>query len=226
MCRCREDVPKQEGFVDSLVQYTSSQWKEFFRMSPTTAQRLVETIGPFFAERSGWFKYRFVHLFEENVWLCVTEESMWPFTGRGRTAIHLQDQILMLLHFLAHQGKYGLLSEKFGVTCSCYHGCVDSLLEICVQHLLHRFIQWPSADQQKECSDYFHERYGFPGVVGAINGTHITIAKPPGEFFPEDYFSVRKKIYTMLLQVNRNHVSHVFVLYVDVQERKCLTVIV
>ncbi len=58
--RCREDVPKQEGFVDNLVQYTSSQWREFFRMTPTTAQRLVETIGPFFAERSGWLNYQFI----------------------------------------------------------------------------------------------------------------------------------------------------------------------
>ncbi len=51
-------------------------------------------------------------------------------------------------------------------------------------------IQWPSADHQKECANYFSDRYKFPGVVGAIDGMHITIAKPPGEFFPEDYFSV------------------------------------
>ncbi len=59
--RCREDVPKQEGLVDNLVQYTSSQRREFFRMTRTTAQRLVETIGPFFAERSGWLNDQFIH---------------------------------------------------------------------------------------------------------------------------------------------------------------------
>lgn len=54
-CRCRDDVPKQEGFVHNLVQYTTSQWMEFFRMTPTTAQLLVETVGPFYADRSGLF---------------------------------------------------------------------------------------------------------------------------------------------------------------------------
>ncbi len=106
----------------------------------------------------------------------------------------------MLLHFVAHHGKYGLLSEKFGVTRTCYHGCVDGLIEICVEHLLSRFVMWPSAERQKECADYFRDR--FLGVIGAIDGTHITIAKPPGQFFPEDYFSVSKKIYMMLLQVH------------------------
>ncbi len=125
--------------------------------------------------------------------------------------MHLQDQVLMLLHFVAHQGKYGLLSEKFGITRSCYHGCVDSLMEICVESLLAVYIQWPSAERQKECADYFAERYQFPGVVGTIDGTHITIAKPTGDFFPEDYFSVRKKIYTMLLQVN--HVCHLCLVF-------------
>ncbi len=109
----------------------------------------------------------------------------------------------MLLHFVAHHGKYGLLSEKFGVTRSCYHGSVDCLMDICVEHLLPQFVVWPSADWQKECADYFRDRYQFPGVIGAIDGTHIMIAKPLGQFFPEDYFSVRKKIYTMLLQVQK-----------------------
>lgn len=99
----------------------------------------------------------------------------------------------MLLHFVAHQGKYGLLSEKFGITRSCYHRCVESLMDICVESLLQQYVQWLGSEHQKECVDYFAEQYKFPGVVGAIDGTHITIAKPPGEFFPEDYFSVRKK---------------------------------
>ena len=114
--------------------------------------------------------------------------------------MHLQDQVLMMLHFLAHQGKYGLLSDRFGLTRSCYHRCVDDLLNIVVQQL-QKFISWPDAHRHKETADYFHNKFAFPGVIGSIDGTHITVARPPGEFFLEDYFSVRKKIYTMLLQV-------------------------
>ncbi len=146
-------------------------------------------------------------------WLCgfgvctVSEMFFFKWTnphhvaGRGRTAVHLQDQVLMLLHFVAHQGKYGLLSDRFGILCSCYHRCVDKLLDIILVEALHNFISWPDAHRQKETADCFHAKCGFPRVIGSIDGTHITISRPPGEFFPEDYFSVRKKIYTMLLQV-------------------------
>ncbi len=113
--------------------------------------------------------------------------------------MYLQDQVLMLLHFVAHQGKYGLLSDRFGLTRSCYHRCVDDLLDIVVNQALKKFISWPDVHRQKETADYFQSKFGFPGVVGSIDSTHITIARPPGQFFPEDYFSVRKKIYTMLL---------------------------
>ncbi len=89
--------------------------------------------------------------------------------------MHLQDQVLMLLHFVAHQGKYGLLSNRFGLTRSCYHRCVD-LLDIVVHEALQKFISWPDAHRQKETSDYFDSKCGFPGVIGSIDGTHTTIA--------------------------------------------------
>ncbi len=115
--------------------------------------------------------------------------------------MHLQDQILMLLHFVAHKGKYGLLSNKFGITRSCYFNCVEEMSQIVTGDLLRRHIFWPCSERQKEISDYYMQRFGFPGVIGSVDGTHISISKPPGEQFSEDYFSVRKKMYTMLLQV-------------------------
>ncbi len=51
--RACEDIPKQENFVDNLVNYNSTQWLEFFRMTPSTAQKLVQEIGPFFREHDG-----------------------------------------------------------------------------------------------------------------------------------------------------------------------------
>ncbi len=51
--RTREDIPKQGCFVDNLVNYTSAQWVEFFRMTASTAQKLVEELGPFFRQHDG-----------------------------------------------------------------------------------------------------------------------------------------------------------------------------
>ncbi len=155
-----------------------------------------------------------------------TLQKIWtpPFflTGRGCSAIELPDQVLMLLHFVAHRGKYGLLSDTFGVSRSSYYASVDHMLQIVVDHLLRKFISWPDVERQKETSDYYESRFKFPGVIGAIDGTHISLSRPPGEFFPKDYFSIRKKIYTMLLQVkitkphcplfeaNTSHCSHTY----------------
>ncbi len=115
--------------------------------------------------------------------------------------MHLQEQVLMLLHFVAHRGKYGLLADKFGITCSYYFACIEEMFGIVSADLLKKHIFWPNSDRQKEMSDYYTEWFSFPGVIGAIDGTHVTIAKPPGAQFSEDYFSIRKKMYTMLLQV-------------------------
>ena len=112
----------------------------------------------------------------------------------------------MLLHFVAHRGKYGLLADKFGFTRSCYFSCVEEMLGIVTGNLLRKHIVWPTCERQKEMSDYYNQRFSFPGVIGAIDGMHITISKPPAGQFLEDYFSVRKKMYTMLLQVCRTKI--------------------
>ena len=170
-------MPKQGRFVDNLVNYNSGQWVEFFRMTPTTAQKLVEEIGPFFCQHDGE-SIRHEISVVLSVYKCRQVDHVL-LTGRGRNAVHLQDQILMLLHFVAHRGKYGLLSDRFGMTHSCYHRCVDELLDIVVHEALHKFICWPDSHRQKETADFFHAKSGFPGVIGSIDGTHIMMSHPP-----------------------------------------------
>ncbi len=50
-------------------------------------------------------------------------------------------------------------------------------------------------------SEYYEDKYGFPGVIGAIDGTHIQIVHPPDRFFPQYYFSNRTKWFTMNCQI-------------------------
>ncbi len=49
----REEIAKQKGFVSDLSNYTCQQWVEFFRMKASTAQALVEEIGPFYRQCDG-----------------------------------------------------------------------------------------------------------------------------------------------------------------------------
>ena len=59
--RVREDIAKRKGFVNDLGNYNVQQWVEFFRVKASTAQALVEEIGPFYRQCDGTlvFEYEF-----------------------------------------------------------------------------------------------------------------------------------------------------------------------
>ncbi len=52
MCvRLRDDIAKEVGFVETnLSHYTGNQWREFFRMLPSTAESLLKDIAPFLGD--------------------------------------------------------------------------------------------------------------------------------------------------------------------------------
>ncbi len=123
------------------------------------------------------------------------------FVGGGRDAVPLHKQLLMCLHFVAHESKYFQGADKFGVSRSTMFERVFAVLSVMANDLLPLFVTWPSKREQKEVSEYYEDKYSFPGVIGAIDGTHIQISRPPDRFFPQDYFSNRTKRFTMNCQI-------------------------
>ncbi len=117
----------------------------------------------------------------------------------------MHKQLLMTLHFIAHESKYFQGGDKFGVSRSTMFQRVFAVLFVLANDLLGKFVSWPSAQEQKEVSDYYEDKYSFPGVVGAIDGTHIQISRPPDRFFPQDYFLHRTKRFTMNCQITAVH---------------------
>lgn len=63
---------------------------------------------------------------------------------------------------------------------------------------LHTFIKWPSIEEARSTWELIKNRYGFPKVIGAIDGTHIRIVAP--KMNPESYIN-RKGYYSIQLQV-------------------------
>ncbi len=49
----RSEITKQQGFVKDLMNYSSQQWVEFFRIKASTAQAPVEEIGQMYRNRDG-----------------------------------------------------------------------------------------------------------------------------------------------------------------------------
>lgn len=64
---------------------------------------------------------------------------------------------------------------------------------------LHVFIKWPSPEEAKVTWTYMQTKYGFPKVIGAIDGTHIKIAAP--RINSECYIN-RKGYHSIQLQVH------------------------
>ncbi|KAE8745987.1 hypothetical protein FOCC_FOCC007349 [Frankliniella occidentalis] len=60
-----------------------------------------------------------------------------------------------------------------------------------------QYIQWPSELEQEYISAMFEDLYGYPGVVGCIDGCHLNITAPIEQ--AQRYFD-RKKNYSILLQ--------------------------
>lgn len=59
------------------------------------------------------------------------------------------------------------------------------------------FIKWPDAAQCADSVQRFQNRNGFPGVIGAIDGTHIPIQAPQEN--PNAYINY-KKFFSVILQ--------------------------
>ena len=61
-----------------------------------------------------------------------------------------------------------------------------------------QFIKFPSGQREREVEQRFEEKWGFPGVLGAIDGSYIPVKRPRKN--PEQYIN-RKGFHSLQLQV-------------------------
>ena len=64
-----------------------------------------------------------------------------------------------------------------------------------------RFIKWPTEEEATNTSAFIENRFTFPKVIGALDGTHINISKPKQN--AESYIN-RKGHHSIQLQVKTN----------------------
>lgn len=60
------------------------------------------------------------------------------------------------------------------------------------------FINWPTMQEAEQSMENIEQLYGFPGVIGAVDGTHIKISAPKDN--SESYIN-RKGFHSIQLQV-------------------------
>lgn len=131
--------------------------------------------------------------FRDLIELLKTSTRKYNVGGQGYDQVPLDDALMMALWYLASKTTFREIGNLFG-----YHSGTVNRLFIRLINVLNSTealqIKWP--DDLQNVSNDFQARSTFPGVVGAIDGTHIKI-RPPA-VVQKDYNS-RKCVHTMVL---------------------------
>lgn len=89
------------------------------------------------------------------------------------------------------------IGDLFGVYETKVCNLVRRISSVICDELMQEMIKWPGARQIRQNVIDFQTLKGFPGIVGAIDGSHILI-RPPKDH-PENYVN-RKSFHSIILQ--------------------------
>ena len=102
---------------------------------------------------------------------------------------HFRTPVAVTLWRLATNVEYRTISVLFGLGISTVCTIVQWICAAIAIHLLPRYICIPSERNPRTIINVFETLWGFPQVVGAVDGSHIPILKPQGS--PSDYFNCK-----------------------------------
>lgn len=165
-----QERTKIDGYVENIVPlYDADNFRAMFRMTRPTFMEVCSYLQrlPAFNPRPG-----------------------------GKHAISVDKQLLMTLWYLGCQENVNRVADRFGMSLSSVIRCRNRVLNSINTDLLH-FIKWPRNEELQALVNLFSQRNGFPGIVGALDGTHIEIRKP--ENHAASYIN-RKQFYSLQLQ--------------------------
>ncbi|XP_022164501.1 putative nuclease HARBI1 [Myzus persicae] len=111
--------------------------------------------------------------------------------------IPLDIQLLGFLWIMATSDCYRSVAERFKMNRGTLHKVYRTIVS-CVVYETHRYIQWSTDEKKDEITDAFLVASGYPGIVGAIDGSYIKIKQPRGD---KHYrYANRKKDYAVIIQ--------------------------
>ena len=148
-------------------------------------------------ERGDWLKN--VRMSKATfLFICrELEHTLSRKNTRLRRPIPVGKRIVVALWRLATNIEYRTLGHLFGIGRSTACLITKEVCEAVVEHLMPKYIRLPQGEDFRQVVDGFHDRWGFPQVGGAIDGSHIPIVAPPEHHC--DYFN-RKGWHSVIMQ--------------------------
>lgn len=130
--------------------------------------------------------------------VCSYLQRLAAFNPRPgvKHVISVEKQLLMTLWYLGCQENVNRVADRFGMSLLSVIRCRNRVLKSINTDLLH-FTSWPTGQELLTQVNRFSQRNGFPGIVGALDGTHIEIRKPRNH--AASYIN-RKQFYSLQLQ--------------------------
>ena len=139
------------------------EWSDNFRMSKDDFFQLVEIIRSYARERS-------------------SKVRKYPITLEKRLAI--------TWYYLKDQGSMKMTANVFGIARCTVDQVIHQICKILSEKIGPDMIKFPTGkDQVMEATSEFLNRFGFPQVIGCIDGTHVPIKAPTEN--AHDYFSYK-----------------------------------
>lgn len=112
-------------------------------------------------------------------------------------------QLAVFLKRLGSKAHNWDIAQLFGISYGTI-GLFCARVMKAIKNLRHRAVIWPSGRRRDEIKQGFFEKAGFPGVIGAIDGTHINLFAAPNVDHKDTYFS-RHHRYAIQLQAICDH---------------------
>ncbi|XP_060564347.1 putative nuclease HARBI1 [Ruditapes philippinarum] len=104
-------------------------------------------------------------------------ELIGPFTVVR--SLSLERRTLACLWYLSNQETFRSVADRFGMSKGSLHYYLGNFCNtLSSANILPKLISWPDKRQYGDIADGFAQRQGFPGVIGAIDGTYIPITGP------------------------------------------------
>lgn len=90
-------------------------------------------------------------------------------------------KLVATLRFFAEGSYQTGIGNEFvaGLAQSTFSKSLGQICDILEEQICPQFIKFPTTDTEKEIIKLrFYEKFGFPGVIGCVDGTHIKIIPP------------------------------------------------
>ncbi|KAK3913140.1 Protein ANTAGONIST OF LIKE HETEROCHROMATIN PROTEIN 1 [Frankliniella fusca] len=159
--------------IEGWRRLSNASFKQNFRMDRIVFEKLIVAVGLHMRNTNR------IKRFRTNFELCLMM-GLWP---------------------LFNPDTFRSSAHHFGKKRATIHYHYSYLIEVLTE-MSHRYIKWPNALEREEMSSYFEQRFGYPGIVRAIDGTYVHITAP---LVQSQRYVNRHHRYSILVQAVCDH---------------------